>query len=36
MEKIKNILLRFCSYYNDLGDRFSLGNKDKQINYDLT
>ena len=36
MEKIKNILLRFCSYYNDLGDRFSFGNGDKQINYDLT
>ena len=36
MEKIKNILLRFCSYYNDLGDRFSFGTEDKQINYDLT
>ena len=36
MEKIKNILLRFCSYYNDLGDRFSIGSGDKQINYDLT
>ena len=36
MEKIKNILLRFCSYYNDLGDRFSFGSGDKQINYDLT
>ena len=36
MEKIKNILLRFCSYYNDLGDRFSFGTGDKQINYDLT
>ena len=36
MEMIKNILLRFCSYYNDLGDRFSFGTGDKQINYDLT
>jgi len=36
MEKIKNILLRFCSYYNDLGDRFSFGDGNKQINYDLT
>jgi len=36
MEKIKNILLRFCSYYNDLGDRFSFGTGDKEINYDLT
>ena len=36
MEKIKNILLRFCSYHNDLGDRFSIGEGDKIINYDLT
>ena len=36
MEKITNILFRFCSYYNDLGDRFSLGSGDKKINYDLT
>ena len=36
MKKIKNILLRFCSYYNELGDRFSLGQGDKEIFYDLT
>ena len=36
MEKIKNILLRFCSYHNDLGDRFSIGEGNKVINYDLT
>ena len=36
MEKILNILLRFCSYHNDLGDRFSIGEDDKKINYDLT
>ena len=36
MEKIKNILLRFCSYHNDLGDRFSIGEDDKIIYYDLT
>ena len=31
MKKIKNILLRFCSYYNELGDRFSIGQGDKEI-----
>ena len=36
MKTIKNILLRFCSYYNELGDRFSLGQGDKEIFYDLT
>ena len=36
MKKIKNILLRFCSYYNELGDRFSIGQGDKEIFYDLT
>ena len=36
MKKIRNILLRFCSYYNELGDRFSLGQGDKEIYYDLT
>ena len=35
MEIIKNILIRFCSYHNDLGDRFSIGEGDKAINYDL-
>ena len=36
LKKIKNILLRFCSYYNELGDRFSIGEEDKEICYDLT
>ena len=36
MEIIKNILIRFCSYHNDLGDRFSIGEGNKAINYDLT
>ena len=36
MDKIINILLRFCSYHNDLGDRFSIGEGDKKIYYDLT
>ena len=31
MEIIKKILLRFCSYHNDLGDRFSIGEGDKEI-----
>ena len=35
MEKIMKVLYRFCSYLNDLGDRFSIGEKDQQINYDL-
>ena len=34
--RIKNILLRFCSIHNDLGDKFILGNEEKnQIAYDL-
>ena len=36
MKKIRNILLRFCSYYNELSDRFSIGQGDKEIFYDLT
>ena len=36
LKPIKNILLRFCSYYNELGDRFSLGEDDTEICYDLT
>ena len=36
LKKIKNILLRFCSYFNELGDRFSIGEGDKEICYDLT
>ena len=35
MEIILGILHRFCSYLNDLGDRFSIGEKDHIINYDL-
>ena len=35
MENIFKVLYRFCSYLNDLGDRFSLGEKDLQIYYDL-
>ena len=27
--RIKNILLRFCSIHNELGDRFILGNKEE-------
>ena len=36
MEQILNILLRCCSYHNDLGDRFSIGEGNYIINYDLT
>lgn len=36
MDKILNILLRFCSYHNDLGDRFSVWEGDNEIHYDLT
>ena len=35
-EKIKNILLRFYSYHNDLGDKFSIGKGNSKIKYDLT
>ena len=35
-EKIKNILLRFYSYHNDLGDKFSIGKGNTKIKYDLT
>ena len=35
MEKILKVLNRFCSYLNELGDRFSIGEKDQKINYDL-
>ena len=35
MEKILKVLYRFCSYLNDLGDRFSIGEKEQKINYDL-
>ena len=36
MHKIKYRLERFCSYYNELGDRFTIGVGDKQNDYDLT
>ena len=36
MKKIRYILLRFCSYFNELSDRFSIGYGDKEIFYDLT
>ena len=36
MDKIINILLRFCSYHNDLGDRFTVGEGNNAVNYDLT
>ena len=36
IKKIRHILLRFCSYYNELSDRFSIGQGDKEIFYDLT
>ena len=36
MSKIKNILERFCSYHNELGDRFTIGKDEKEICYDLT
>ena len=35
-EKIKKILLRFYSYHNDLGDKFSIGKGNSKIKYDLT
>ena len=35
-EKIKKILLRFYSYHNDLGDKFSIGKCNTKIKYDLT
>ena len=36
IKKIHSILLRFCSYFNELSDRFSIGQGDKEIFYDLT
>ena len=38
-EKMHNIrykLERFCSYYNELGDRFTIGEGDHMNEYDLT
>ena len=36
LSKIKYRLERFCSYYNELGDRFTLGKDDNRNDYDLT
>ena len=36
MRKIKNRLERFCSYHNELGDRFTIGSDENTNDYDLT
>ncbi len=36
MRKIKHRLERFCSYHNELGDRFTIGSEDMTNDYDLT
>ena len=36
MRKIRYRLERFCSYYNELGDRFTIGDNDNRNDYDLT
>ena len=36
MHKIRYRLERFCSYYNELGDRFTIGEKENRNDYDLT
>ncbi len=36
MRKIKYRLERFCSYFNELGDRFSIGKNENLNDYDLT
>ena len=36
MRKIRHTLERFCSYYNELGDIFSIGDGDYRNDYDLT
>ena len=36
MQKIRYRLERFCSYYNELGDRFSIGQENNRNDYDLT
>ena len=36
LNKIKYRLERFCSYYNELGDRFTIGKGDNINDYDLT
>ena len=32
---IEMILMRFCSVYNELGEKFSIGEKEEEISYDL-
>ena len=36
MRKIRYRLERFCSYHNELGDRFTIGNDENTNDYDLT
>jgi len=36
MGRIRHRLERFCSYYNELGDRFTVGNDTYKNDYDLT
>ena len=36
MKRIKYRLERFCSYHNELGDRFTIGNDENTNDYDLT
>ena len=36
MRKIRYRLERFCSYYNELGDRFTIGENHNRNDYDLT
>ena len=36
MRRIRYRLERFCSYYNELGDRFTIGSDDNKNDYDLT
>ena len=36
MRRIKNRLERFCSYHNELGDRFTIGKDEYKNDYDLT
>lgn len=34
-EEIAPLLLRFCSFHNELGDRFTIGNGDNREDFDL-
>ena len=36
MRRIKHRLERFCSYHNELGDRFTIGSDENTNDYDLT